>query len=80
MFAVFTLSIGTTSDQATLIKRQVAALTSRGLDGQIASSEKVNLLEADFGKPDLGLCDAVLHEVGVVCPNKSVHLTDVDPD
>jgi len=53
----------TTSDRATLIKRQVAALTSRGLDGQIASSEKVNLLEADFGKPDLGLCDAVLREI-----------------
>lgn len=53
------------SDGTPLIERQVVALTNRGLDGQIAYSQKVNLLEADLGKSDLGLCDTDLQEVRI---------------
>ncbi|KLO19193.1 acetyl-CoA synthetase-like protein [Schizopora paradoxa] len=51
------------SGGVSLVKRQMAALETRGLDVQAATSRKVFLIEADFSKSTLGLSEEILQTV-----------------
>lgn len=48
-------AVNRSSSTSTLLQRQRHALSSRGLDPDLASSPKVRLIEADLTQPQLGL-------------------------
>lgn len=56
-------AVNRASTSASLLQRQRAALTSRGLDPAIAESPKVQLIEADLAAPQMGLAPDLLNQL-----------------